>query len=681
MSKVKETAADAADLLARAYVDTLAKVEGVKHQSMLHRPEQDAVAEMLADLEGEPSEDAPQLRVDLVVTAVLTAKAVAAEYGLARRLRREAPVLTIATHTADMVPLVETIVCDCATSSHQRKHIVARDGTDRVRHLPAKGNSDVVAALNKRHLIAGIAPDPKRHLPSSLSRTAEYRLSLPAIDEWSLRLVLEAMTGTGYAGEIDEDLVRATDISDLSLAIRSGMTPLQCLERLAETVRSKSDHVGDGPRLEDLHGYGAAKQWGLELAADLADYKAGRLTWDMLDHKGLLLSGAPGTGKTSFAKALAKTAGVPLVSSSVAQWNAAAHLGGTLQAIRDTFGEARRSAPCLLFIDEIDGISDRATLSGDYIEYWTQIVNLLLECLAGIEDRPGVVVVAATNFPEKIDAAIRRSGRLDREIRLEKPDTETLAKIFGHHLAGMLSEADLMPVALAARGATGADVEAWVRRAKAAARRAGREVVIEDLLEQIRSGAPVMSPEARRRVAVHEVGHAITGCVLRTGRLVGVSIHHHGGKTEFDEVIDGTTTAERLERHIAVALAGRAAERLILGDIGIGSGEGPQSDLAKATRMAQLLETNYGFGSFGNVFIGDGHINVLPRYPGLLEAVKARLDMSENRAIVILGEQREALEKLAIALDERGYLSDEDVEAVVFGAADSSVSQLIEAAQ
>lgn len=120
-----------ADLLARAYIDTLAKVEGVKHRSMLHRaPEHDPVAEMLSDLEGEPFEASPQLRVDLVAAAVLTARAIAAEPGLARRLRREAPIVTIATHTADLAPLVTAIVEECATADHQRKIILGRDGTE-----------------------------------------------------------------------------------------------------------------------------------------------------------------------------------------------------------------------------------------------------------------------------------------------------------------------------------------------------------------------------------------------------------------------------------------------------------------------------------------------------------------------------------------------------------------------
>lgn len=667
----KETpAGEPADLLARAYIDALAQAEGVKHKSMLHRlSEQDPVAEMLADLEGEPSEDGPQLRVDLVAAAVLTARAIAAEPGLAKRLRREAPIVTIATHTADMAPLVTSIIEDCATADHRRKKILGRDGTEKS-HTPERNNPDIVLSLNRRDLIVGIAPDPKRHLPSALLRTAEYRLSISALDDKALRLILEAITGMAHTGPIDTDLIRATDISDLSLAFRAGLTPEECLARLAATVQSKTEYLADGPTLEELDGYGAAKTWGLELIADLAEYRTGRLPWDMVDHKGLLLSGPPGTGKTTFAKALAKSAGVPLIATSVAQWNASSYLSGTLQAIRNCFGEARRAAPAILFIDELDGISDRAALRGDYVEYWSQIVNLLLENLQGIEDRPGVVVLGATNYPDRIDPAIRRAGRLDREITLEKPDRETLCKIFRYHLGSdLLLGDDLMPAALAAGEATGADVEAWVRRSKAAARRARRELTLEDLLKQIRSGEPGLSAETRRRVAVHECGHVIVGTMLNAGHLVGVSISDRGGAAEFDKGVSGAMTGDAVERQIAVSLAGRIAEKLILGDVGIGSGNGASSDLAKATRMAELLETHYGLGTFGPVHLGDRPFQDLTRYPGLFEAVRARLDAAEGRAEAILSEHRIVLEALAGELGRRGYLSPDDIEAIIAGQA------------
>lgn len=671
-----------AEPLARAYVDAVARAEGARIAPMLKRggKDTDNIDAFLSELEGVPDPDAPHLRADLAAAAILTARAVATEPGLAGRLRRgDGPVVVIQTHVSDLVDLVSDVIKEGAMSEDsKRRLIVARDGSDRS-HAPDRGNTDVVRALNAKWPVVGIAPDARRHLPSSLLRMAEYQLTLPVLDDWTIRLVLEAITSKAYAGPIDPDLVRIADMADLNLSFRRDLSPEQCLARLADVVRNKSKFVGEGPGLEELDGYGDAKTWGVELVEDLKEYRAGRLKWSDVDHKGLLLSGPPGTGKTSFSKALARSANVPLIASSVADWNAASYLSGTLQAIRAVFSEAKRQAPAILFIDELDGISNRATLSGDYVEYWSQIVNLVLECLAGVEDREGVVVLGATNHPNKIDPAILRAGRLDRHIELDKPDAHVLAKILRFHIgAEILPSADLMPAALAARGGTGADVEAWVRRAKAAARRARRDLCVDDLLDQIRAGRPPMSDDARRRISVHEAGHAIVGKALNTGRFVGVSIHEHGGTTEFENAFDGTTTEEQACRHIAVALAGRVAERMILGDVGIGSGNGPQSDLAGATRLARMLETHYGFGGFGSIFIGDGYVDNLPRYPGLLEAIKARLDAAEERAMSILSVRRQQLEAIAAELDRRGYLSSDDIETMLSGDATAATMRAVE---
>ena len=660
-------AGDSADILARAYIDMLAKAEGVKNKPMLDaRRSDDPVSQLLDDLDGEPSDDAPQLRVDLVVAAVLTAKAIAGEAGLARRLRREAPVVTIATHTAEMAPLVGTIIDDCATAGNRRKLTLTRDGTEKS-HNNDRGNPEVIDSINKRYLVVGIAPDPKRHLPSTLLRVSEYRLTLPAVDEWALRLTIEALTGHVDIGAIDPAVARAADISDLGLAIRAGLTSQECLDRLKQVVRTKNEHLHSGPALEQLAGYAEAKEWGLALAADLVDYRAGHIAWDQIDNTALLLSGPPGTGKTTFAAALAKSAGVHLVKTSVADWNSASYLSGTLQAIKNAFGQARSNAPSILFIDEIDGISDRSTLSGEYREYWIQIVNTLLENLSGTAENQGVVVVAATNYPEKIDVALRRAGRLDREIRLEKPDLEDLALIFRHHLTdAVLPGVDLMPLALAARGGTGADVESFVRRAKGAARRARRGLEIGDILTQIRDGRPTLSVEIRTRVAVHEAGHVIVAKILKVGRFRGVSVHETGGAAHFDNVVDGSLTPAQLDDIIVVTLAGRAAERLLLGNVGYGSSQGLDSDLAKATQMAEEIEARSGAGHLGNVYLPENILG-LSRVPGLLEAIRARLDRAEIRAGEILTENDVPLRRIIKELDARGYLAPANIEDILGG--------------
>lgn len=189
--------------------------------------------------------------------------------------------------------------------------------------------------------------------------------------------------------------------------------------------------------VESLSGYGAAKEWALGLKSDLADHLNGELPWSEMSTK-LLLSGPPGTGKTTFARALCNSLQIPLVVTSVSTWLQGEYLHAVLDRMADTFAEARAQAPCILFIDEIDGIGMRASASKDYADYWNACVNKLLELLDGTIKSEGVIVVGATNRPNEIDEAIRRSGRLETHIEIPRPDIPALSGILAHHLGSDL---------------------------------------------------------------------------------------------------------------------------------------------------------------------------------------------------------------------------------------------------
>lgn len=186
------------------------------------------------------------------------------------------------------------------------------------------------------------------------------------------------------------------------------------------------------PTIETLHGYGPAREWALDLKSDLSLWHAGSLSWSQMSSR-LLLSGPPGTGKTSFARALCNTLQVPLLATSVSTWLEPSHLGDVIQRMRLSFEEALSRKTCILFVDEVDGIGKRGT-GHEYSDYWNAVVNKLLELLDGASKTQGIIIVGATNHPENIDVALRRSGRLETHIEIPLPDTDALVGILAHHL-------------------------------------------------------------------------------------------------------------------------------------------------------------------------------------------------------------------------------------------------------
>ena len=624
------------------------------------------------------------MRPDEVGVAILLGRALDARRDLLTRLQDRDTVALIEVQDCEHVELVERLVekhvfgtnasvfdGDALTLTENAAAITgmvalfARHGEEKSKKTAKTGNHEFAAAVQRRCAILGIACEPDLRLPTNLLLMAGHRFVMGRLDGPTIASVIEAITGR-HPGPVEDDLAKLTTLELLNTAIRADLGAERSLARLRQLVGRNDRHAELTPLLSDMHGLGEAKSWGLALVKDLREYTEGRLAWSEVD-KGCLLTGAPGTGKTSFARALAREAGVHFIATSYGQWQAhrEGHLGHVTQAIRKVFSEAAREAPSIVFFDEIDTLPARGTGKWND-DWWTSITNTLLECLDGFERREGVVVIAACNDPSRLDPALVRSGRLDRQIEIPLPDVPALIGILRTHLAADLVGINLREVALAARGRTGADVERFVREARGHARRAGTAVRVQDLLNAVRNGEPEWPADVRRRVAYHESGHAIALLALGIGEPKALSIGGTGGLAESDLGEMRAITRSHLEKFLVVLLAGRAAEQLAFGEATAGAGGSDESDLGRATALATRLETDYGLGTFGLVCIPGGSSGRdLLLLDSLRSAVAGTIDRAYAAAQELLALNRHALEGLAAALFDAGYLDRSDINSVL----------------
>ncbi|MCE2436882.1 MAG: ATP-dependent zinc metalloprotease FtsH [Pseudomonadales bacterium] len=444
----------------------------------------------------------------------------------------------------------------------------------------------------------------------------------------------------------------------------------------------------------DVAGVDEAKDDVLQLVEFLRDVQKFQRLGGRIP-RGTLLVGAPGTGKTLLAKAIAGEANVPFFSISGSDF-VEMFVGVGASRVRDMFEQAKKAAPCIVFIDEIDAVGrHRGAGLGNGHDEREQTLNQLLVEMDGFEANDGVIVVAATNRPDVLDPALKRPGRFDRQVVVPLPDIRGREQILNVHMrrVPLADDVDASIIARGTPGFTGADLESVVNEAALLAARAGKRLVSMSEFEMAKDktmmGAErksmVMSESEKRNTAFHEAGHAIVGFLVPDhDRLYKITVVPRGrslGVTMFLPEEDTYSMSKRaIHSKICTMFGGRIAEEMINGPEGVTTGA--SNDIEKATMMARNMVTKWGLSERmgpityeeddGEVFLG---LSAATRTRSV-SAATAREIEEEIRKIIedcyetarkILKENEDKLHVMAKALIEYETLMPEQVEDIMAG--------------
>jgi len=408
--------------------------------------------------------------------------------------------------------------------------------------------------------------------------------------------------------------------------------------------------------------------------------------------KGVLLVGPPGTGKTLLAKAVAGEAGVPFFSISGSEF-VEMFVGVGASRVRDLFEQAKKNAPCIVFIDEIDAVGRQrgAGLGGGNDER-EQTLNQLLTEMDGFEGNTGIIIVAATNRPDVLDAALMRPGRFDRQVVVDRPDYAGRLQILNVHARGktLAKDVDLDKVARRTPGFTGADLANLLNEAAIlAARHQLSEVSMDevnDAIERVMAGPEkkdrVMSERRKRLVAYHEAGHALVGALMPdydpVQKISIIPRGQAGGLTFFtpseERMESGLYSRAYLQNQMAVALGGRVAEEIVYGEDEVTTGA--SNDLQQVARVARQMVTRFGMSDrLGPVALGRSQGGMfLGRDIGaerdfsedtaaaIDEEVSELVDVAYKRATRVLTDNRSVLDQLADLLVEKETVDSEELQ-------------------
>ena len=406
--------------------------------------------------------------------------------------------------------------------------------------------------------------------------------------------------------------------------------------------------------------------------------------------KGVLLVGPPGTGKTLLARAVAGEAKVPFFYISGSDF-VELFVGVGASRVRDMFKQAKQTAPCLIFIDEIDAVGrERGTGLGGGHDEREQTLNQLLSEMDGFGENEGIIILAATNRPDVLDPALLRPGRFDRQVTVNRPDVKEREEILGVHAKNkvLANSVNLKHIAERTPGYSGADLENLLNEAALLAVRRDKESITMDEIDEA-SDRVLMGPAKTSRkvtdyekkiVAYHEAGHAVSGIVLPNGeevhKITIIPRGMAGGYTQMLPKEERTLvyTKKELEEQIITLLSGRASEETYMDEISTGASD----DLKRATKIARSMVTEYGMSSLGpmqfehrseSVFLGRDY-NKTKDFSDQValqidQEVKKIIESCYTEAKKIVSKEKKLIDILAQTLIEKETLTKEEIETLV----------------
>ena len=567
-------------------------------------------------------------------------------------LSQPARVLILHVPTDDWVELIAeaipkiagAVVIKTATEATVSRKIAHRVGGDTLRYL------------HSRRSLVFISQDPDAILDETVLAAADARIVIPPPTPALLRKII-ARVSKGTARGVTPETA-ALPLPVILSAIRPGIPARACVDNLARALAFRpvaTAPVSTVPLLTDLPLTASLRRWTDQTLADLAAVKGGTLPADQLVFG--VFEGPPGTGKTLVAESLARTAHWAFLPSSVGTWftEGDGALGGVARNLKRFVDAVLAAEPCIGYMDELDGLPNRATMDSRGRDFWTPVVNqFLIEIDRLRKSGKRVLLLGGTNYFNRLDAALVRSQRLQQRVTFLPPqEAGEVVDVLRHFLRDALADVDLRPLARIGLGATPAVIEGWVKEAHGAARAAGRALQSGDLLAQIapkddRSAADI------RAVALHEVGHALVA-------------HRLGHAVETLSIIPEGATAGHMRSSLpslihdlalirdtaTVMLGGRAADIVL----GTGANSGAERDLEHATRLLLAAHERQGLG---DTLVYLPAVSTRPS-PTIVNAVTEHLRVLLDRAIAIIAAERDAALDLADHLMAARVLSATDV--------------------